>query len=275
MRLVSWNVNHLDVRDWLAGTGADLALLQEAPQHPTAMADRTSGVPMQVLPDDDAAWQTCGWERRPWRTAIVRLSEGIELRPIPAGDMTADAGELRVSRPGTLTAATVVIDGREVLTAVSVYAPWERPLGSDTPIWADASAHRLLSDLTPLIGRRLPIVVSGDWNILRGYGERGDSYYGGRYQTVFDRAEALGLTYIGPRFPGGRQALPWPSELPDDSDCVPTYYHSRQKPETATRQLDFVFASRPLANRVRAVALNDPADWGPSDHCRVLIDVSV
>ncbi len=76
MRLVSWNVNQLDVRDWLAGTGADLALLQEAPQHPTAMADRTSGVPMQVLPDDDAAWETCGWERRLWRTAIVQLSGG-------------------------------------------------------------------------------------------------------------------------------------------------------------------------------------------------------
>lgn len=30
MRLVSWNVNQLDVRDWLAGTGADLALLKMA-----------------------------------------------------------------------------------------------------------------------------------------------------------------------------------------------------------------------------------------------------
>ena len=89
MRLVSWNVNHLDVGDWLAGTGADLALLQ-------------------------------------------------------AGDITADAGEPRVSRPGTLTAATVVIDGGELRTAVSVYAPRERPLGRDAPIWADASAHRLL-----------------------------------------------------------------------------------------------------------------------------------
>ena len=68
--------------------------------------------------------------------------------------MTSDCKTLRVSRSGTLTAATVVIGGEEVFTAVSVYSPWERPLAANAPIWADASAHRLLSDLTPLISDR-------------------------------------------------------------------------------------------------------------------------
>ena len=42
----------------------------------------------------------------------------------------------------------------------------------------------------------------------------------------------------------------------------------------ATRQLDFVFASRGLADSVHVRALNEPDEWGPSDHCRVEIEVS-
>ena len=37
------------------------------------------------------------------------------------------------------------------------------------------------------------------------------------YATVFDRAEAMGLVCVGPQAPNGRQAQPWPSELPSDS----------------------------------------------------------
>jgi hypothetical protein len=42
-------------------------------------------------------------------------------------------------------------------------------------------------------------------------------------------------------------------------------------PETATRQLDFVFASQDLADRITVTALNEPERWGPSDHCRLEI----
>ena len=39
-----------------------------------------------------------------------------------------------------------------------------------------------------------------------------------------------------------------------------------------TRQLDFVFASQALADRLTVRALNsDHEEWGPSDHCRVAI----
>jgi len=33
-----------------------------------------------------------------------------------------------------------------------------------------------------------------------------------------------------------------------------------------------VFASTGLADRMRVRALNDPAGWGPSDHCLIEID---
>jgi hypothetical protein len=181
---------------------------------------------------------------------------------------------LHVSRPGTITAAHVAVEGTIQFTAVSVYAAWERPFGRGRPIWADASPHRLLSDLSPLIwDGKHPLVVSGDWNLLFGYGDHGDALAAARYKTVFDRAHALGLRFVGPQHPNGRLADPWPEELPRDSNCVPTFHNSRETPETATRQLDFVFASESIADRVRTVALNDPVDWGSSDHCRVLIEV--
>ena len=92
---------------------------------------------------------------------------------------------------------------------------------------------------------------------------------------MFSRAEALGLQFVGPEYPNGRRADPWPDELPRESRCVPTYHHSRQTPATATRQLDFVFASRSLADSVSVQALNQVDEWGPSDHCRVVIEVDV
>ncbi len=39
------------------------------------------------------------------------------------------------------------------------------------------------------------------------------------------------------------------------------------------RQLDFVFASAAIADRVEVRALNEVQEWGPSDHCRVAIEV--
>lgn len=181
-----------------------------------------------------------------------------------------------VSR-GTLTAADVVVDDRVAFTAVSMYAAWERPPGEDRPITSDSSAHRLLSDLAAFIwgvrGHR--IVAAGDLNILFGYGDGGSPYWRDRYATVFDRAKAMGLSFAGPQHPHGRQAEPWPEELPIDSKNVPTYHTYGKGPPGASRQMDFVFVSHELEARTRVKALNEPATWGPSDHCRIIIEVGL
>ena len=84
--------------------------------------------------------------------------------------------------------------------------------------------------------------------------------------------EALGLPFVGPQAPhGGRQADPWPKELPCESLNVPTHYSDA--PTAATRQLNFVFASKALADSLCVRALNEPDEWGPSDHCRLEIEV--
>ena len=188
----------------------------------------------------------------------------------------ADTGEFAVSRPGTLTAALVTAPDVEPFVAVSMYAMWERPHSSAGGRWifADASAHRMVSDLSAFIGKQQGhrIVAAGDLNILHGYGDYRSEYWAARYGTVFARMDAQGLPFVGPQSPNGRQADPWPGELPRGSKNVPTF-SSDNDAASATRQLDFVFASRGMADSVRVVALNEPGQWGPSDHCRLLIKV--
>ena len=138
------------------------------------------------------------------------------------------------------------------------------------------SVHRVISDLSVFIGQEKGhrILAAGDLNILYGYGEKENAYWASRYATVFNRIEALGLKFVGPQAPAGRCADPWPKELPPDSKNVPTFYHSQQTPASATRQLDFAFASISLAPHVQVAALNAPEQWGPSDHCRIEITIA-
>ena len=250
-------------------SNVDVALLQEA------RPPRDSGAE-DLFPAQDGDWSTSGWPSRSFRTALARLSSAVSLTPriSVASDSALVQDQWGVSRSGTITAADVNVDGVTPFTAVSVYAPWERtPSGG---LYADAAAHRLLSDLSVLMftrGHRL--IVAGDWNISFGHGEHGDAYYADRYWAVFDRAAAPGLRFVGPQAPAGRQADPPPEELPPESLNVPTYHHSRQTPATATRQLDFLFASAAIADKVTVTALNQPEEWGGSDHCRLLVEVDL
>ena len=116
------------------------------------------------------------------------------------------------------------------------------------------------------------IIAAGDLNILNGYGERGSPYWGSRYETIFSRMTAIGLPFVGPQAPDGRQADPRPDELPLTSKDVPTFHTNLMTPATAARQIDFVFASKGIAEGVKTRALNEPDEWGPSDHCRVEIE---
>ena len=184
---------------------------------------------------------------------------------------------MEAKRPRALAASLVIPRGGDPLIAVSMYAEWERPHAStgSRRIFADASAHRIISDLTAFIGAEHGhrLIAAGDLNILHGHGEHGSPYWADG--SVFDRMEALGLVFVGPQAPNGRQAEPWPKELPTDSRNVPTYHTIRKTPATATRQLDFVFASRSIAHLVYVRALNEPEQWGPSDHCMIDIEVSL
>ena len=272
VKIVSWNIA-CSPDPWycLEAMDADVALLQEA------------GAPPEDLPRqinvNCAPWRTDGWSPAwPYRTAIAKLSDCVKVEWIEAKRFVdAGSGDLGVSRLGTVTAARVTAPGVEPFVAVSMYSMWENPHASTGSGWivSDASAHRLVSDLSAFIGSQTGhrILAAGDLNILYGYGDDGSEYWAGRYGSVFDRMEALGLSFVGPQYPNGRQADPWPVNLPRESKNVPTFRPGKD-PASATHQLDFVFASRGMAGSVNVCALNEPSEWGPSDHCRVMIEVS-
>ena len=275
IRIVSWNIGRRsEAWQYLLDSGVDFGLLQEA-RHPPPEVGRQ----IQV---DPAPWNTGGHSRnRSWRAAVARFSDRVQVHSRPLAPIAdASPGEqLAVSRQGTLAIADMTRPSTgEVVTLASMYGAWERPLKSAGASWiyADASVHRLISDLSALIGRERghKIIAAGDLNVLYGYGEGGSQYWKARYDTVFSRMEAIGLPLVGPYAPeGGQPPDPWPSELPRNSTTVPTYRTVVARPETASRQLDFVFASDSLKHRLRVHALNAPEEWGPSDHCRILIEL--
>ena len=80
--------------------------------------------------------------------------------------------------------------------------------------------------------------------------------------------QAIGLRIAGPQFTLGQRPRVWPEGLDEDSLNVPTW-----SGVDGDRQLDWVAASHSLVDRLTVNALNGPEEWGPSDHCRILIEI--
>lgn len=259
--LVCWNIEHKH-EPWriLRKMKADVALLQETrPPPPDA------GIPRHHISDGDE-WP--GGRRVDGRAAIVRLSDRVEVEFIEKSFATD---------PDVLAAARIHPPHGEPFIAVSIAPAFEYPhdlvpgkMGN-----VDSSLHRSISDLAAFIGRpkHHRVIVSGDLTVMRGPSDYHDVYWRARAQTVFDRMDALGLQCIGPEAPHGRKADPWPEWLPRESKNVPTFRRIGISPADAEAQLDYVFASKGMVDTVHVRALNEPDEWGPSDHCRIVIEV--
>lgn len=276
-RILCWNIAKRR-RPWeeLLEMDVDVALLQEADESPSDLER-----PVETGPQDP-------WE--PWEEGlydrgamIVKLSERVEVewfrRIFPISEAKRD--EIPVSGIGTIAAARVIPAEGEPFIAVSMYARWLKPHVTTKSKWGvgyqDASAHRIISDLSAFIGAIDPsthrILAAGDLNTIYGATDDNRLALPARDRTIFERMDALGLEFIGPQHPDGRRAKPTPQGLPEDTKNVPTYFASRQSPMTAQNQLDYVFASRGFHEGVTVRAMNGVDEWGSSDHCRIRIEV--
>jgi hypothetical protein len=143
--LLSWNVGRSDLLEQVSAEPVDVGLLQEVPRPPSS---GLGSFPGQVtLPG-----RPVGGSGGTWRTAIVQVSKRVTLAEIPTAELCdARGSDPAVSRPGTLTAADVLVDGEVCVTVVSWYATWEPPPGDTRLLGADAGAHRLMSDVSALI----------------------------------------------------------------------------------------------------------------------------
>lgn len=276
--VVCWNIGrtHQPLEELLA-MDADLALLQEV--HPGGIHWlNRAGANVAASPYDP-------WLMRHPETGaptydrwpqVVKLSPRVNVewfRPV-APTLATNAAELAVSHIGAIAAAKVTPQDAAAgapFLAVSMYARWLRPHpgAGPGPIYSDASAHSIISDLTAFITHydaanpTHRILAAGDLNIDYDAG-RGSDPFARRANTVFDRMDALGMEYLGPQYPNGRRAEPTPPHLPADTANVVTYRNL---------QIDHVFASRGFHRSVKAHALNEVGEWGSSDHCRILIAV--
>ena len=285
IKVVCWNIATMhDPWRELVEMDADVALLQEARRPPDDVAAKVDIGP-------EAHWDSHVWNSRWWECRfsnlydrwpmVVKLSDRVEVewfkQVSPISETNGD--EIAVSGIGTVAVARVKPEGAHPFIAVSMYARWMAPHSSTKTSWSvgysDGSAHRILSDLSAFIGSTNPrthrILAAGDLNMSFWSTDPFDH----RAQTVVDRFHALGLDYMGPQYPNGRRADPIPAHLNEESLDVPTYHTTRSDPAGAYVQIDHVFASRGFHEEVQARALNEVSEWGPSDHCRIAIDVGL
>ena len=287
IKVVSWNISKRN-EPWralarMAREGkADVALLQEAGNPPDDLEH-----PLWF--DSEEFWKGCRRDDRPlydrW-CMVVRLSDRVDLdwfRSIPPISELGER-EFGVSGIGTIAAARAAPRGwpeDDAFTVVSMYARWIKPHPSTATPWrvgaSDVSAHRILSDLSAFVGHEDPskhrILAVGDLNMF--YGATGTSLsMPTRERTVWDRIAALGLEFLGPQAPNERQSSIRQPDVPPDTKNLPTWVRNGRSPGEADRQLDYAFASRGFHERVTARALNEVDEWGPSDHCRLLMEVS-
>ena len=277
IRIVSWNIAKrrkpwFELAEMARRGEADLALLQEAGEPPSEIADR--------FRYENESLESALLDKWP---LVVQLSDkvGVEwFRQVPVKGWGCSDREIEVSGIGTMAVARVVPCGQaeEAFLAVSMYArwTWAHPIYTVKRLGkhADISAHRILCDLQSFMDyldpSRYPMLAAGDLNLC--YGATKSRWYA-RERVVWDRFKALGLEFLGPQLPNGRAASSILPKSPEDTRDVPTYHTNRQKPAEANQQLDYAFATRGLHETVTVRALNCVEEWGSSDHCRLLIEV--
>lgn len=264
VKVVSWNVNtRLTALDELVCMDADVALLQKVPVNGWRQLARV-GDPVAVTPHEPwLPWPPRTYNRWP---LVVKLSDRVRVdwfryrHPV---HFNTGEDQFEVSGVGTVAVARVTpVKGGEPFIAASMYARWRAPhvsVGDQQWIHAEASAHRIISDLSAFTSHREGtthrILAAGDLNM----GFTGSLEDNGRSLSVLTRMEALDMEYLGPRGEG--------------DDIVPTYRKRGQAPDEADTQMDHVFASRGFHQGATVWAMNDVDEWGPSDHCRVVVEI--
>ena len=287
IRVVSWNIfkrsQPWNVLVEMARQGeADVALLQEAGKPSPDLAH-------PVRYETDEFWRDRPYQGRPiydrW-SLVVQLSDRVDVEWFRAVPPISELGthDVAISGIGTIAAARVTPRGQPAddgFIAVSMYARYIKPHPSTGTPWRvgapDVSAHRILSNISAFIGHEDPsrhcILAAGDLNMI--YGATGRTLaLPEREKAFWDRVSALGLEFLGPQAPNGWQPTAPQPDVPPDTKNVPTWVRNGRPPEEANRQFDYAIASRGFHEQVKVRALNRADEWGPSDHCRLLIEVA-
>ena len=175
------------------------------------------------------------WINEGWNgaRAVVRISDRVAIEWVSVADIMASASPNSAIDTPSRL-AVATLSGDERIGLVSVESG--RKSSERVP--------GMIREIKESCGSKLPYIVGGDLTT-----------WWDSETTVFGDMMRIGLPLIGPH--------------------TATFYSPphQQEPSDATLQLDYVFASRSIAHRLTVRALNAPKDWGPSDHCRIVIDL--
>lgn len=254
MKIVSWNMQNKS-ESWRFLLGPrhddyDFALIGESCD-PRPRIGRTVTESGWDIPLDTWDKQP-GEKRKRYRQEVLGICGGWQIE--------------RLDRNAILDAAPASPD---LVQVPSIFRRWHRAAvversGREYCLVCVVSGHRQAQSLPELIegvrsvlqGRAsMPMIVAGDLTT------NGDDS-----EKMFGRMKDMGLPWVGPTAPNYIQVI---GRKP----------HQRETPADAHRHLNHVFVSDEIADRVTATALNDPdensvAFWGPSDHCRILIEIA-
>ncbi len=247
-----WNMEHKPHWSALDRLEPDVALLNEA-----------------VVPDDRAAtWMprvTTGRDGklRPWTSAVLsphELAPVDDAKPVYRG--RARNVPFASSRAGAWVAAVVQVPGWPPITAVSLYGLLDE--------LSDASVHRSLSELSPLVDDprySKYLLLGGDLNT--GTQWPSNDRFLARDANVLGRLSALGLVdCVAARRPAGR-LHGCVCGFADACTHVRTR-RDRRKPEVPY-QTDYLFASPALERRLVSAEVLVTDEWfALSDHAPIL-----
>lgn len=291
IKVVSWNIakKHEPWRELLR-MDADVALLQEAGDPPWDVVGKLDTGPQEHW--DSHLWNSNWYRRHGWRyiaerwPKIVKLSNRVKVDWFAQDGPRGHGSESTVSISGAGNIAVARVKplniDQQPFIVVSMYASWIMPHPSTITRYkvgaADVAAHRIISDLSTFIGDDDPsthrVLAAGDLNMVYGWRDHEATSYSAREKTVWDRMSALGMEYLGPKTPDGRRVCPSDYGGPEDTENVRTYHTSRSSPQNAYIQLDHAFASKGFHEGIATRALNSVSEWGSSDHCRLVMEVS-
>lgn len=272
MKLISWNMNRR-AENWavlaelMRENGAVAAMLQEAVAPPLKIPDRLRVFPDPSLCDEPWRMPVPTGTTRNFASAVAVLGEAPVEPWIPAAIGIAAYGAPAISHPGQWVAIGLGEPEKRVWV-VSLYGLWET-MPDTKDIYAQATLHRALSDLAPLLQARATkrVVVAGDLNVWRGYG--GKNWEPG-YRSVFERLEAYRVALIGPRRAVDTPLEGCPCGAGAGCSHVRTYRHQHRADGTPY-QNDYAFVRG--VDQATCVALDEERHWQHSDHCPLLIDL--
>jgi exonuclease III len=201
------------------------------------------------------------------------LSFGPQIREIQHAKSPFHNGPIPLLRtfPGCVAIAAVA--SKPSLIVISAYGVIDRG-------YAEATVHRILSDITPLLDERKGrgILLAGDLNITTQWSAKHKSFLRGRHEecfrrdrNLFERFTALGLHNLVTR------AQPTPLE---GCDCnlgaacrhVRTQRHERSR---FPWQNDYIFVTADLLERrPKCEVLDEEAAWRLSGHCPIVVQIA-